>query len=289
MTGTQARPTIKRRRIGALLRQYREAHPTKILSKTAARHIGVEPSHLGRIERGEYRIKPAQIEGLLGLYGIDDHTVFMELRRAALEPVDAGWWYPYRRELSPSFLDFITLENEATMILSVSPSGIPGLLQCPAYAREVQEQAPTASIREQSDLFVSVRLARQQAIMRTKDPVQLRCIMAESTFHSESSSIADQLQHLLSVSRQDNIRIQVMPMSAPVGLHIDVQSTLMKFREPWPHVSYAVGMSGGVIDDSPETARGAQEVFSSLEEAALTVDRTREFMKERLEKIEHGI
>lgn len=287
MTGTQNRATIKRRRIGALLRQYREAHPTRILSKTAARHIGVEPSHLGRIERGEYRIKPAQIEGLLGLYGIDDHAVFMELRRAALEPVDAGWWYPYRKDIRPSFLDYITLENEATEIFAVSPAGINGLLQCPSYAREIQETSPVPVVRERSDTLVSVRLARQQAIMRMHHPVRLHCILAESTFYSDSASIPDQIRHLLSVGTQDNVTIQVMPLTAPVGMHIDVQSNLLKFRDPWPSISYEVGLSGGIIDDSKSATHEAQENFSSLEEAALPVDRTREFLEERLEKIKH--
>lgn len=287
MTGTQAKPTIIRRRIGSLLRQYREAHIPKILSKAAAAHLGVEPSVIGRLERGEYRIKPHQIESLLQLYEIDDPGTLKEMKRAAAEPVDAGWWYPYRRVLMPSFLDFITLETEATEILAVMPAGVYGLLQCPSYAREIQESAPVKSTRQLSDLLVSVRLARQQVIMRTRSPANLRCIMAAATFHSASPSVADQIRHLLSAARQDNVTIQVMPLEAPVGMHIDVQSNLLKFREPWPRVSYEVGLSGGVINDSLEAVQRAQEAFSSLEEAALGVEETRAFLEERLERIKH--
>jgi hypothetical protein len=285
MTGTQARPTIKRRRIGALLRQYREAHTPKILSKTAARHIGVEPSQLGRMERGEYRVKPAQIEDLLDLYGIDDHNVFMELRRAALEPVDAGWWYPYRRWLNDAFLDFITLENEATEILFVSAAGIAGLVQSMAYAREIQETDPIASIRENADMYVQVRLSRQQAIVRSKNPAKFRCIIPEAALHSSSPSIPDQITHLLSLAAQDNVSIQVMPMDVPAGQQIDVQCSLLKFPEPWTPVMYSSVLGGGVLRDDEHTIRAAEDRFAALEHSALPVDKTREFLEERLRKV----
>lgn len=285
MTGTQNRATIKRRRIGALLRQYREAHPTRILSKTAARHIGVEPSHLGRIERGEYRIKPSQIEGLLGLYGIDDHMVFMELRRAALEPVDAGWWYPYRRELSASLLDYIALEQEAAHITTASPAGIPGLLQCAAYAREVQESAIGLDNKDHSDTLFSVRMARQQAVTRPKNPAALHAIISESVFYCGSPSMRDQIQHLITMSRQPNVTIQVMKLSAPVGSQIHHLSTVMEFQEPWPVTVHVDSAIGGYLDDTPDSAKRMSDHFLLLGEAALPPEATSQFMEEALENL----
>jgi len=288
MTGTQARPTIKRRRIGSLLRHYREAHTPRILSKEAARHIGVEPSQLGRIERGEYRIKPAQIESLLRLYDVLDPVVYAELRHAALLPLDAGWWYPYRNDISLSLLDFITLENEATEIRSVTPSGINGLLQCASYASAVQNSSILPAVREQADLFVSVRMSRQRVIRRSKDPVMLRCIMVESAFQLTDPVMEDQIQHLLAVSRQDNVEIQVMPFNAPLGMQVDVHANLLRFRKPWPSVVHVATLGGGFTDDSDKKVQNADMHFKALSNTALPVDKTREFLEERLKRIRHG-
>lgn len=286
-TAKWAKATIKRRRIGALLRHYREACNPKILSKQAAHHIGADPVLLGRIERGEYRIKPLQIEALLDLYGIEDRLVHDELRRAAMEPLDSGWWYPFRTKLSPSFLDFVTLENEATEILSVAPAGIPGLLQCMSYAQEIQETDPSPSIRQDADLYVQVRLSRQQAVLRTRDPAKLRCVMSESSFYSSSRSMADQIGTLLSLSERDNITIRVVPMDAPVGAQISVQSNILKFRSPWPTTMRLTTLGYGVMVDDQETTKRSEQLFCALEEDALPADGTRDFLEERLKKIHH--
>lgn len=284
-TGKQAKPTIKRRRIGALLRHYREAHRPKILSKVAAQRIGVDPVLLGRIERGEYRIKPEQIEALLDLYDVTDPGIYIELRAAALEPLDSGWWYPYRHKLSPTFLDFVALESEAHEILAVTPAGISGLLQSMSYAKEIQETDPISEIREDADMYVQVRLSRQQAIVRSRNPAHLRCILPEAAFHSRSLSMADQIQHLLSLMLQENVHIQVMPMDVPVGQQIDVQCNLLKFSDPWNPVMQTSVLGGGVLREDPVTIKAAESRFDALAHAALPVDRTREFLEERLNKI----
>lgn len=285
--GKNAKPTIKRRRIGALLRQYREQRAPKILSRDAARHIGVDPVLLGRIERGEYRVKPDQISALLDLYGIEDPVVHTELRRSAMEPLDTGWWYPYRNKLIPEFLDFITLENEATKIKDVVAAGIPGLLQCLAYAQEIQETSSQDLIREDADLYVQIRLSRQQVINRRKDPAELHCVMAETALHSESASMAEQIAHMISMSRRENVTLQVMPLSAPIGMHINVQATQLTFRDPWTSVAYTPGLSSGVVQDGPLVTKNFDQRFSVLAQHALPEDRTRELLEERLKKINH--
>lgn len=253
----------------------------------AAQCIDVDPVLLGRIERGEYRVRPEQIEALLNLYGVTDPDVYTELRAASLEPSDAGWWHPYRNKLSPTFLDFVALESEAEEILSASPSGVPGLVQTLSYAQEIQEADPVESIRSDADMYVRVRLSRQQAILRTRNPAHLRCLIPEAVFHSASPSIGEQIGSILSFMDRDNITIQVMPMAAPVGTQVDVYCTLMKFRSPWPSVMYASALGAGFLNDDVETTRIVEERFVAFEQAALPVDRTREFLKERLRKIHH--
>lgn len=285
--GKQAKPTIKRRRIGSLLRRYREECKPRVLSKAAAQHIGVDPVLLGRIERGEYRIKPDQISGLLDLYGIDNPAAHEELFRAAVEPLDSGWWYPYRNQLNSSFLDFITLEDEALEIKDVIPSGIPGLLQCMEYAQEIQETSSLPWVRSEADMYVAVRMARQQVITRRKNPAFLHCVMAESTLHSESPSMGKQIAHMLSVSRRDNVELQIMPLKAAAGLHIDVQGVLLKFRDPWTQVAYTPGYGNGYLRDDPNVPRDFNIRFEHVSKHALSVEQTREFLKERLKEINY--
>lgn len=287
MAGGHATSTIKRRRIGALLRTFREEQ--RILSKDAAKEIGMESTRLGLIERGRYRVTAEQITGLLEVYGVTDETIRDELCRAAEEPVTTGWWYQYREILTPSYYDLIALEHEAEQIRSWSTDGMMGLLQDPAYAREVQQSTVFPDLKPLADDLVAVRMARHQVMNRTNKPVELHAILAEHLLYAGRNDaprmVHSQLSHLLKVSNWSNVTIQIMPMHAPVGVMVVPSFAALYFADPWPDVVTSSGPSGGVVSDSPRSQQWANDVFPALTNNALSADDSREFLKEKLREV----
>lgn len=286
MAATRSTPSLTRRRLGALLRSYREGGEKKILSKTAAKHIGVESTVFGRMERGEHRIHPKQIEKLLELYGVDDPEIHAELRRACMEPFDAGWWYPYRNEIKSDLLDYVALEGSATEILSVVPIGVDGLLQSPNYVRHIQAHALVEAAQEREDLLVAFRMARQQVITRTANPVRHRSLTSEVTFQENSPVMAEQIRYMLGLSFRENIEIRIMEMTSPYTRQMYTHSQIMSFRNPWPSVLATVGMDTTQLTDNAEELERANQYFDGLVSHSLSIEDSRSLLTERLETIE---
>lgn len=286
MAGMQATSTIKRRRIGSLLRKLREDQRPVALSKDAAKHIGIDATRLGRIERGRYRITPSQISGLLDFYGIVDEKTHEELRNASQEDPTSHWWYAYRKDIPPALTDFVGLENEALKIKTAASYGVPGLLQAPSYAREMQETSLLESTAKNSEKFFSVRMHRQQVINRPKFPAILEAIVTEASLSVEAGSMSDQIRHLITVESQSNVTVRVLTNSAPMGCLPMSTFTMMDFTPPWPTTVHLDSYYGGSLDDDPNTVGNIKDFFSQMEKNSLPVEETRDFLENRLRKIE---
>lgn len=284
MAGRRATSTIQRRRVGSFLRTLRESRDPVVLSKDAAAHIGVDATRLGRIERGRYRITPEQVSGLLDLYGVTDRVTHEELCRATLEDPTSHWWYAYRKKITSSFMDFVALEDEATTIRLTSSTGIPGLLQCVAYAREMQATAMIKDVREKADALFSVRMARQQVITRLNSPARIIAIFPESALLPENPVMEEQVNHLIAMSNRPNVEIRIVDKRAPLSTCHPGTFSLMSFNDPWPMVVHMDSPYGGTLDESKDFVSYTEEVFSTLEEYALDQDSTREFLKDRTGK-----
>lgn len=286
MAGRQATSTIKRRRIGSLLRKLREEQDPVVLSKDAATHIGIDATRLGRIERGRYRITPPQISGLLNFYGVTDEDTHNELRNAAQEDPTSHWWYAYRKDIPSSLTDFVALENEATKIMTAASYGVAGLLQAPSYAQEMQDTYSIESAVSNSAKLFSVRMHRQQVINRPHSPAVIEAIVTEASMSVEAKSMKDQIRHLMTLEDQPNVTVRVLTNTAPMGCLPMSTFTLMDFVHPWPTTVHLDSYYGGSLDDDPNTVRDIKEFFSQMEKYALPVEETRDFLENRLRKIE---
>lgn len=288
MAPTRNRPSLTRRRLGALLRSYREDGEKKILSKTAAKAIGVESTILGRMERGEHRIHPEQLAIMLDLYGIDDSETHAELRRACMEPFDAGWWYAYRNEIPEELLDFAALENSAVRTLSTHAMTVNGLLQCPSYMREVQGQALVEAERKAQDSLTAFRAARHQVITRVANPMRNEMVMAEAVFHENSDTMAEQIRFTLGLSFRENLDIRIMETSSPYFKQMSSQGYIMEFRKPWPDVMVTAGMNVFQFTTDKTLIQRGKEHFFGVMAQALSAEDSRAYLMERLRSIERS-
>jgi len=81
------------------------------------------------------------VRALLGLYDVLTDEV-EQLVTLAQEDRQPGWWRQYSEVLPPEFEGYLSLESEASRILTYQPDVIPGLLQTPDYARRGPRPAP---------------------------------------------------------------------------------------------------------------------------------------------------
>ncbi len=241
-------PTVRRRRLGAKLRDLRG---DLTLDEVAERSDGrLVSSKLSRIETAKSATKAKDVDALLDLYAELGREVSDELRAALVtltkEGRERGWWHSYRDVLTPVYEDLISLEAEAESVFTWQPGLVPGLLQTAEYTREiVRATALTESVAAQIDALVEVRLARQAVLTREK-PLVLRAIIAEQALRStiaDENLMVDQLGRLLTMGKRPNITVQVVRSDAP--LHIGQLGTfnIMSFGQ---HMDLDVAYTEGV-------------------------------------------
>ncbi|TDC73703.1 XRE family transcriptional regulator [Actinomadura sp. 7K507] len=86
------------------------------------------PSTLGRWEKGDRRIRPADLRHLLDVYEVhgEQREALLALAREARQ---RGWWQVYSDVLPSEYGTYIGLETEAREMRTYQQQLIPGVLQ----------------------------------------------------------------------------------------------------------------------------------------------------------------
>lgn len=258
-------------------------------SGDAAKLMGWDTTRLSRIERGLYRISGDDVRDFCAKLGIDDMAGVQEVGEVADEPAGGGngWWRAYDGRVSESLIDFVQLEARARSISTHHPVVVPGLLQTPGYVRELLGRTPVAIKPDHVEMLVSIRLARQEILTRTENPVELHALIPESAFlaefHSGPSIMRDQLRKLLDVAALPNVRVQILPLNAHCWHGSNGAMTILGFRHPWVPVVSVDNPMGGTHSEEPEEIDFMERVFEASASAALPVDDSREIITKYLE------
>lgn len=270
---------MSRRRVGNLLRSYRNA--ASLQSQDAAKLMGWNSTQLGRVERGLYRISEDELRELAEKLGVDDPVAIREAVAAAEEPPGTGWWSVYSKQLPPMYLDFIELEARAKTIRTYHPVVIPGLLQGPAYMRDMFTRVDSASLRRSqtlsADLRLTIRVARQQ-VLSAETNEKTHVLVPESAFHAhfESSAVLrDQARRILDLTTLPNLTIQLVPLTAHPAFTGIGPATILTYEHPWPTVVSMDNVLGGSHTEDPDQVNLLEDVFDRIAEEALSVEESR--------------
>ncbi len=260
-------PTVRRRRLGAELRRYREAAGLTI--DHVAEQLDCSASKISRLETGQTGSSPRDVRDMLALYQVGE-TELEDLMAVARETRQRGWWQPYGSVLTGAFIGF---EQAAESIRSYESQCIPGLLQIEDYARAVILAARLDASSSEVDKRVQIRMARQ-TLLTQEDPVKFWCVMDESTLLRRVGSreiMKRQLEHVVAAAAWDNVTIQVLPLD--VGAHPGMEGSfvLLKFPdEADPDTVYVTMATGGVFQEKTDELRLYAAIFDRLRDAALT-------------------
>ncbi len=156
-------PSIKRRRLGAVLRRLREQSAQT--TDDVARALTWSKSKVSRIEIAAVTVTPDDVRALLRLYDVltDEVEQLVTLAREDKQP---GWWRQYSEVLPREFEGFLGLESEAARILAYESEVVPDLLQTEDYAKRVLAQHPLTVMPYEVDRSTQLRRARHSAHQR---------------------------------------------------------------------------------------------------------------------------
>lgn len=241
-----------------------------------AAELEVSPAKISRLETGHSVAKTWDVRNLLTVYGVDDAEQRDQILGWVEESKASGWWHRYS-DVIPMNLDYyISLEAEAA---SVSLYGVlmPALLQTAAYARALLADlfADVDRIDDpELDGLVGVRLGRQEALVRSGDPLRLSVVLDEAALHRTVGGpdvMREQFAALLNAP--ESVELRVRPLSAPVR-----RFTLSSFAIFLPRLS---SLDATVINieaagreyylEDPEDAASFQGAFRTLWNESLSV------------------
>lgn len=277
-------PTVRRRELGALLRELRK-NKDLIVDQVAA-HLECSASKISRIETGQRGAIPRDVRDLCELYGVTEQAERDRLVSLAREGKQQGWWQSY--DLPFSLPMYVGLEAEAVCVKDYDSAVVPGLLQSPDYIRALHreplpEPAERESTTELIEQRVEARLRRQELLTRADPPaLQFWTILDEAVLHRVIGGPAvmrEQLEMVVEKMKLPNVTLQVIPFN--VGAHPALDSTfnILEFSGEMPDIVYSEGLVGSIFMEGSADIDRYQRVFDTLTAKAATPEQSADLIR----------
>ena len=270
-------PTGARRRLGAELRRLRGNAGLKL--EDVARELACSTSKISRLENGKGVPRSADVEALLGVFGVVAEVETDMLRRLVTQSRTRGWWEPFteglrtERYVLPAPGRYTAVETDATGIDAFDLAVLHGLLQTPDYAQAVLRSRLPGHAAWEIDQLVHLRRRRHEAL--TADPpLRLHSVVDEGVLARATGGpavMADQLDRLLELTRLSSVNLLVLPFSAGVGrAHAGRFAVLEIPAELGSDLVHTEGHAGETFLDGVEDLATFRTVLTGLRADALT-------------------
>ena len=281
MTLDRKSPTVRRRRLGAELRQRREQAGLSL--EVVAERLECSQSKISRIETGHTSVTVRVVRVMLTIYEATESEI-EELSDLARDARQKAWWHPYTQVLSSAY---VGLEAEAQRVRTYEQLVVPGLLQTEAYARAMMLTLPQRPAEEISDR-IRVRMQRQSLLDR-EDDFYLWVVLDEAALSRPVGGdevMREQLRRLVKAAERPNIKIQLLPFE--VGEHAGMDGTfaILDFdRQAWDRsIVFAENATGGLFIDKDDEVQRYLGLFDIVHTAALGPEDTAARIKELVEE-----
>jgi transcriptional regulator with XRE-family HTH domain len=265
MMAREANPTLRRRELGARLRELRQGANLSI--DDVSKQLLVSATKISRIETGARHAKLRDVRDICRLYkvGSEELDALMRLAKEAEEP---SWWQQYDQDYSA----FVGLEAAATAMSDFKCDVVPGLLQTDDYARAVLEATLPGEAGAQIEKLVQSRLIRQRRL-RGDDSVRCWAVLDESALRRVVGGPAimrEQLETLIDHAGQPNIDIQVLAFEAGAHPALNSNFMILDFEEAVSDVVYVEGLLGKHYLQAPRDVARYRRVFDHLRAIAMS-------------------
>jgi transcriptional regulator with XRE-family HTH domain len=273
-------PTVKRRRLAAELRSYRDRAGLTI--EEVARRLEWSSAKISRIENARVSVLPRDVKFLLGVYGVDQDAPEREpLLALARESRQKGWWHAYGGTLIEEFETYIGLEADAATLRTYEPEYVFGLLQTEDYTRAVFLATALTASDTEIDNQVAVRMARQERLTAPGAP-SLWAVANEAVIRRVVGGpqvMRAQLTRLAEESTRPNVTLQVLPFSAGAHAGMDGAFMVLGFPEPTdPDIVYVHYYTGTLYLEKQTDVAPYTQMFDHLRASALPVGQSRDLI-----------
>ena len=255
---------------------------------TPARALECSQAKISRIEGGLVPTKLLEVRLLLDLYGVTDpaeRAPFEEWARGTRTP---GWW-----QGDPGPTDepdhYIAAETAATGLLIYCTPVVTSQLQTRDYASAHVRSRYPAWPADDVARFVDIRLARQEAISRTEDPLHVTVVLDETAVRRQVGGQAvhrAQLAHLIDQldARQGTASspvIRLLPFTAGLpGRAVGPFTVFEPARPDLDPVSAVIEETLGESWLEGDDVDPLRDIFMELMEMSLDPEQTRRFLDE---------
>ncbi|MFR9724005.1 helix-turn-helix domain-containing protein [Streptomyces sp. MS19] len=276
-------PTVLRIGMGMHLRDRRES--AGLTQQQAGRFLGLSASVISRIEGGDCdrMLDPDEVVTLLQKYGQHDRGVLQQARHLALQANQPGWYHRFGA-LTPAFQTvFYDLEAAATQVRTYEPQHMPGLLQTPEYASAQTWGALSDAAREENENRIALRVMRGALLTEKQPPMQYWAVMDESIFYRKvgySSVLAAQFKHLLEISEQPKVTLQVFPRDELLPGQVGAMTILRVPVPAMPDIVYLERIDEAEYIQGAEEGEPHRKMFDWLAAQALTPEKSRDVFRQ---------
>ena len=270
-------PTVRRRRLGQELRRLREMKG--MTAEEVAERLLVSQSKISRLENGRRSISQRDVRDLCGVYEVEDHRIVDSLMQMAKDSRQQGWWHAFG---DIPYSVYIGLETDAASLRVYEPQVVPGLLQTRPYAEALITGALPESGTTDIEKRVSVRLRRQERIRDTDHPLRLWVVIDEAALRRQVGDkylMREQLEHLVELSHQPHVTVQVLPFEMGAHPGINGQYAILEFPDASDSsVVYIEGVTSDLYLEKANDVQKYSVMYEHLRAQALNVDQTRQFI-----------
>jgi transcriptional regulator with XRE-family HTH domain len=279
-------PTVLRILLGSQLRRLREA---KGISRQSAGYaIRASDAKMSRLELGRVGYKQRDVADLLTLYGVVDEQereAYLTLAQQANSP---GWWHKYSEVLPSWFEMYVGLEQAASVIRTYQVQFVPGLFQTEDYARAVMLLGYPGAPDADTDLRVSLRMARQEMLTR-RDAPSVWAVMDEAALRRPVGGrrvMHAQLERLLELTELPRVTLQAVPFDSGGHAAAGGSFTILRFADPNIHdIAYLEQLTSALYLDKRPDVENYLKVMDRLCAEAATPAETRTMLARLLEEL----
>jgi transcriptional regulator with XRE-family HTH domain len=265
-----------RQRLATLLRRLRD--DAGLSTYQLSEMMGWSQSRVTRIERGQIVATAADVEAWADATNAS-RRVRDELSDLAYEAwtQSRSWRTSHRRGLAARQREMAQLEKSCTGLRHFQPEAIPGLLQAPAYAREVIRMA---DITEQGDIddAVAARMERQKVLRQHGH--EFRFVLTEGALRwrpGPPAIMAAQRAHLLAAAGLSAVSIAALPYRQQA--RAPYIHPFMIFDLPEGPLVVTEQYAGETFSSDARDIAVYEQIFRTLATSALTGDETLEFIR----------
>ncbi|MFD7921390.1 helix-turn-helix domain-containing protein [Streptomyces sp. NPDC059740] len=267
VTGRSQEP---RQRFAEELRTLRSSSGASL--RQLGERLGWDWSLFGKMEKGETLGSPEVVQALDTHYGTPGLLL-------ALWELAAGDHTQFRER----YRRYMELEAKAVSLWHFAVSVLPGLLQTPAYAREVLSAGGLKG--KELEQQVEARMSRRD-LLEGDDAPPFRTILSEAVLRTPLRNVGEwrgQLEHLVEVGERSGVALQGLPLGA--GLHGLTNATVMFLRLADGSTKAYIenGYRGDLIEENVLVER-MQRAYDAMRDLALTPNESQKFVQAMLEE-----